>query len=194
MCLLKTKNQKQKKELAITSLRISSAVGCAENKTARMECSRKAKQIQSVLGIAWQKWLVVFVHYPEDDVFLLEVQIIGCAVWYNFGKERKTPQLHSWSVYHWLWQPNSLHSRYQIWLITQTIHATGLSTIAASSAFQSTPIRGLRSPKSRKNICWQIILTAQTESTWKTKTVLSIVCRSRNSVSGLRQVLFRRAY
>jgi hypothetical protein len=52
MCLLKTKNQKQKKELAITSLRISSVVGCAENKTARMECSRKEKQIQSVLGIA----------------------------------------------------------------------------------------------------------------------------------------------
>jgi hypothetical protein len=80
MCLLKTKNQKQKKELAITSLRISSAVGCAENKTARMECSRKAKQIQSVLDVAWQKLFVVFVHYPEDDVFLLEVQIIGCTV------------------------------------------------------------------------------------------------------------------
>lgn len=80
MCLLKTKNQKQKKELAITSLRISSAVGCAENKTARMEYSRKAKQIQSVLDVTWQKLLVVFVHYPEDDVFLLEVQIIGYTV------------------------------------------------------------------------------------------------------------------
>jgi hypothetical protein len=45
------KKSKTKKGIAITSLRISSAVGCAENKTARMECSRKAKQIQSVLGI-----------------------------------------------------------------------------------------------------------------------------------------------
>ena len=80
MCLLKTKNQKQKKELAITSLRISSAVGCAENKTARRECYRKAKQIQSVLDVAWQKLLVVFVHYPEDNVLTLEVQIIGYTV------------------------------------------------------------------------------------------------------------------
>jgi hypothetical protein len=77
-----SENKKSKTEKRIGNYLVENLVGCRmrREQDSKNGMLSKSKTNTIRLRCCMAKLFVVFVHYPEDDVFLLEVQIIGCAV------------------------------------------------------------------------------------------------------------------
>ena len=123
-----SENKKSKTEKGIGNYLVKNLVGCwmRWEQDSKKGMLSKSKTNTIRLRCCMAKIACNFCTLSRRWCILAGSPIIGCAVWYNFGKERKTPQLDSWSVHHWLWQPNSLHLRQLTWQIILIIHATGL--------------------------------------------------------------------